>query len=146
MPLTTTEPFDSAALTALIAAATVLGSDVKAGLYINNVQPSKVLTIGDLTEPPYASYVRQAVVLGPAFRDPVNGIASVAGALTWQMTGSPTPCIIVGIFYTYGAGPALLGIEPFKTPIPLNDDLDAFVSVLEYIQSNENPGFSTIIR
>ncbi len=144
--LTTTEVFDDAALTALIASATLLGTDLKAGLFVNSITPTKVLTIAALTEPPYASYVRQALVMGAAIRDPVNGIASLGGSLLWQMTGTPTACIIKGIFYTYGAGPALLGVEVFKTPIPLNDLLDAFSTVLEYIQSNENPGLTTVIQ
>lgn len=144
--LTTVEAYDEAALAALIAAATVLGSDLKAGLYTNVINPSKVLTIGDLVEPTYASYVRQLVVLGGPIRDPVNDIAAIAACLTWQMTGTPTPSIIVGVFYTFGAGPALMGIEPFPQAIALNDDLDAFVTVLEYIQSSDNQGFTTVLR
>lgn len=144
--LTTTELYDDVALTALIAAATVLGADLKAGLFTNTPVIGKTLVISDLTEPTYASYVRQAVVMGPVFRDPVNGIASSSAALVWQETGTPTPVVIKGIFYTYGAGPLLLGVEMFPAPIPLNDDLDAFSSVLSYIQSNQNAGYTTTIQ
>jgi len=138
--------WDDAALTALTAGATLLGADLKAGLFVNTVSPGKTLVIADLTPPPYASYVVQSVVMGAAFRDPVNGIASLGGSLLWQMTGTPTACIINGIYYTYGTGPLLLGVEVFAQPIALNDDLDAFSTVLEYIQSSQNQGFSTIIR
>jgi hypothetical protein len=144
--ITTTELYDDAALTALIAAAALLGTDLKAGLFINTVALGKTLTISDLTEPTYASYVRQSVVMGTPFRDPINGIAALAGSLLWQQTGTPTPNIIQGIFYTYGATPLLLGVEVFASPIALNDLLDAFSSVLEYVQSSQNQGFSTIIR
>lgn len=144
--LTTTEAYDDAALAALIAAATVLGADLKAGLYTNIIAPTKVLTIGDLTEPTYAGYARQAVVLGAPFRDPVNGICAVAAGLTWQEGGAITPVTVQGIFYTYGAGPALLAIEAFQSPISLVDALSAFVSVLQYLQSSTTPGFSTIIQ
>jgi len=144
--LTTTEAYDDTALAALIAAATVLGTDLKAGLYTNSVAPSKLLTIADLTEPLYASYVRQAVVMSAPVRDPINGIASFATGLVWQQTGTPTPCIVYGIFYTWGAGPALLGIEPFGNGIALTDTLDAFTTILEYIQSQQNPGFTTVLQ
>jgi hypothetical protein len=144
--ITTTEVYDAAALTALIAAATVLGTDVKAGLFVNDITPSKVLAIADLTEPTYASYVRQAVVMGSPARDPVQGIVSLAAALTWQETGTVTPVIVKGIFYTYGTGPALLAVEVFQNAIALNDHLDFFTSILQYIQSNENAGLTTILR
>src|SRR4029077_10226363 len=45
--LTTTEGFDEAALNALIAAATVLGADLHAGLYVNVIAPSKRLVLAD---------------------------------------------------------------------------------------------------
>lgn len=144
--LTTTETYDDVALTALIASAVILGADVKAGLFTNAIAPTKRLVIADLTEPLYASYLRQSVVMGAAFRDPVNGIASVGGSLNWQMTGTPTPTIVQGIFYTYGAGPALLGVEMFASPIALNDDLDAFSTVLQYIQSSQFQGLTTVIQ
>jgi hypothetical protein len=146
MPLVMTEVHDRAALAALIAAATVLGADLKAGLYTNVIAPTKVLVLTDLTEPTYASYVRQAVVMGPVMRDPVNGIASIAASLHWQETGAVTPVIIQGLFYVSGAGPDLRGIEPFKAPIPLNDLLDAFDTTLEYIQSQEFTGFTTVVQ
>jgi hypothetical protein len=144
--LTATEVWDEAALAALIAGATLLGVDLKAGLLTNTPVISKKLTIADLVEPGYASYARQLVVMGPVMRDPVNGIASIAAGLTWQETGAVTAVTITGIFYTFGAGPALLGVEMFATPISLTDLIDAFVTVLEYIQSSDNQGFSTIIR
>jgi hypothetical protein len=144
--LTTTELFDDAALAALIAATTVLGSDTKAGLFTAPITPSKTLTIADLTEATYPGYVRQLVVMGTPFRDPVNGISSLSGSLAWFETGTPTPVIIYGVFYTHGATPLLLGVEQFQTPIPLNDLLDSFTTVLQFIQSSDNPGFTTIIR
>lgn len=144
--LTTTEVFDDDALTALIAAATLLGADLKAGLFTNAATPSKTSVIADFTEPVYASYLRQTVVMGAPIRDPINGIASLSGGLLWQMTGTPTPTIVRGIFYISGAGPYLLGAELFATPISLVDDLDAFTSILEYIQNNALPGLTTIVR
>lgn len=144
--LTTTEAYDDAALTALIAAANVLGTALHAGLYTNVIDPTKVLTIGDLTEPTWATYARQAVVMGAPIRDPLNGIASLSDALVWQQTGTPTPVTIIGIFYVFGAGPALLGIEPFQSPISLNDTLDAFSTLLEYLQSQQAPGFTTVVQ
>jgi hypothetical protein len=144
--LTTTETYDDTALAALIAAATVLGTDLKAGLYTNVLAPSKTHVIGDFVEPTYTGYARQSVVLGTPFRDPNNGIVALAASLAWFMTGTPVPTIVQGIFYSYGAGPALLGMEPFDAPISLNDDLDAFTTLLEYIQSSQNQGFTTIVR
>lgn len=144
--LTTMELWDDAALASLIAGATLLGTDLKAGLFTNAIVPSKTLVIAGLTEPVYASYLRQVVVMGPVIRDPLNGIAALAAGLNWQMTGTPTPTIVYGIFYTYGAGPLLLGVELFANPIPLNDDLDAFLTVLEYIQSSDNAGLTTVVR
>jgi hypothetical protein len=144
--LTTMELFDAAKLTSAIAAATVLGADMKAGLFTNTPVIGKDMVIADLTEPTYASYVRQLVVMGAAVRDPVTGIASVAASLNWQETGAVTPVVITGVFYTYGAGPLLLGVELFPTPIALNDLLDAFTTVLEFIESNQNPGGTTVIR
>lgn len=145
--LTTSEAFDASALAASIAAATVLGADVKAGLYTNTPVIGKKLTVADLVEAAYTGYVRQLVVMGAPARDPVNGIVSVAAGLTWQQTGSPVPAIINGIFYVTGAAQAVfLGINPFEVPIPLNDDLDFFVSILEFIQSNGNAGQTTIVR
>lgn len=143
--LTATEVWDEAALASLIAGATLLGSDLKVGLYTNSIAPTKKLTIADLVEPTFGGYARQLVVMGPVFRDPINGIASIAAALNWQMTGAPVPTIVVGCFYVYGAGPALLGIDPFPTPIGLNDDLDAFQTALEYVQSSQMQGFTTIL-
>jgi hypothetical protein len=144
--LTTTEVFDDAALTALIAGATLLGSDLHAGLYVNAIAPSKVLTIADLVEPTYGGYARQAVVMGAVFRDPVNGISALSAALLWQETGAASAVTIQGIFYVTGAGPSLLGIEPFPSPIPLVDLLSAFSTILQYIQSSPNPGFTTILQ
>jgi hypothetical protein len=144
--LTTSEVYDDNALTALIAAATVLGADLKAGLFTNNINPNKTNGIGDFTEPTYGSYLRQAVVMGPVSRDPSNGIASNAASLPRQPTGTATPVIIYGIFYISGATAYLVGAEKFAAPIPLNDLLDAFDTVLEYIQSNTNPGFTTIVQ
>lgn len=144
--LTASEVFDEDALAALIASAVLLGADLKAGLYTNVIAPSKVLTIADMVEPPYASYVRQSVVMGPVMRDPINDIAAIAAGLTWQQTGVATPCIIQGVFYVFAAAPKFMGIDPFPTPIPLNDTIDAFVTVLEYIQSSGNQGFTTVLR
>ena len=143
--LTATESWDGAALASLIAGATLLGTDLKCGLYVNSIAPTKKLAIGDLVEPTFTGYARQLVVMGPVFRDPINGISSIAGALNWQMTGTPVPSIIIGVFYTYGAGPALLGIDPFPQPVALNDDLDAFQTALQYIQSSQLQGFTTLL-
>jgi hypothetical protein len=144
--LTTVEAFDEAALAALTAAVTVLGTDLKAGLYVNVIAPAKNLHLSDLTQPTYTGYLLQAVVLGAPFRDPLNGIAAIAPGLNWQMTGTPVPTIVQGVFYVFGAGPALLGIDPFPQPIAMNDDLDAFLTILEYIQSSQNQGFTTVLR
>lgn len=145
--LLTTEPYDDAALTALIASATLLGADLKAGLYTNPAFiPSKQTILADLVEPTYGSYVRQSVVMGPVFRDPQNGIASIAAALLWQETGVFTAETIYGVFYTYGVGPTLLGVEPFANPIPLVDLLSAFSTVLEYVESNNFQGFTTVLQ
>jgi hypothetical protein len=144
--LTTTEVYDHAALAALIAEVTVLGADLKAGLYTNTVNPTKVLTIADLTEATYPGYARQLVVMGAPFRDPVNGIAALAAGLDWFQTGTPAPVIIKGIFYVTDATPHLMGVEPFASPIALNDLLDRFTTVLEYIQSSQAQGFSTVIQ
>jgi hypothetical protein len=146
MPLLTTEAADQAALASLIAAATLLGADLKAGLFTNTVAPSKTLTLTDLTEPTYGSYARQVVVMGPVVRDPAVGICSRAAGLLWQQTGTPTPTIVKGIFYLTGGTPYLVGVEVFPVAIPLNDLLDAFTSVLQYNQSNQNQGATTIIQ
>lgn len=144
--LTTTEAYDDAALTSLLAAATLLGADLHVGIVTNDLTPSKDLTLADMTEPVYASYARQVVVMGVPYRDPVNGITAAAAQLVWQQSGTPTPCIIRGIFYATGATPYLVAFEKLNPPIPLNDTLDAFHTVLQYIQSNENPGLTTVIR
>jgi hypothetical protein len=144
--LLTTESFDDVALAACIAAATVLGADLKAGLFTNTPVLSKTNLVADFVEPVWATYVRQAVVMAGPFRDPALGIASLSASLIWQQTGTPTPCVIKGIFYTYGAGPLVMGAEIFATPIPLNDILDAFTSILEFVQSNSNPGFTTVVQ
>lgn len=144
--LTCTEVWDDAALTALIASATLLGTDLKAGLYTNTISPSKGLVLADLTEPTYASYVRQSLVMGAPIRDPLNGISSLSVSLNWQMTGTPTPTIVKGIFYAFGGTLKLLGVENFASPISLGDDLDAFVTILQYLQSQQAPGFTTVIQ
>lgn len=144
--LTIVELFDKAVLAANIAAATLLGADLKAGLYTVPITPTNQSVVADLTEPNYASYARQPVVMGAPFRDPTNGIAALSAGLTWQQSGTPTPCIIYGIFYTSGAGNTLVGIEPFANPIPMNDTLDAFDTVLEWIQTNPNQGITTVIQ
>lgn len=145
--LTATEAWDDAALTALLAGATLLGTDLKAGLYTNpDLIISKKLTLADLVEPAYASYVRQAVLMGPVFRDPQNGISSIAAALNWQETGTITPVIVYGVFYTYGATPILLGVDPFVNPISLVDALSAFQTVLQYIESSSAQGFTTVLQ
>lgn len=138
--------YDEAALEALIAAATLLGTDIVAGLFTNEISPTKTRVLADLTEPTYASYARQAVVFGAPFRDPQLGIAAIAAALTWQQTGTPTPCQIYGIFYATGGTLALMGMEVFELPIPLNDTLDAFSTVLEYVQSSNYQGVTTVIQ
>ena len=144
--LTTSEAYDDAALAALIASAVLLGADLKAGLYTNVIDPTKRLVIADMTEPLYASYLRQSIVMGAIFRDPQRGIAALGAGVIWQMTGTPTPTTVQGIFYTFGAGPAFLGIEPFPAPISLVDDLDAFTTVLEYVQSQQFAGFTTVVQ
>jgi hypothetical protein len=143
--LTTTELYDAQALAALIADATALGADLKAGLYTNTPTITKQMVIADLTEPTYAGYVRQSVLMAPPSRDPQNGIVSVGAALIWQEGGLITPETIRGIFYTYGAGPLLLGVEPFAVSQNLVDALSAFTTVLQYIQSSENAALTTII-
>jgi len=145
--LLATESWDDAALTALIAGANLLGSALKAGLYTNpGFIPNKQIVLADMIEPTYASYVRQAVVMGPIFRDPQNGIASIAESLVWQETGVFTAEIIQGVFYTYGAGPLLLGVDPFPNPIPFTDLLSAFSTILEYVESNNVQGFTTVLQ
>ena len=144
--ITWTEAYDGDALAALIASATVLGADLKAILFTNVVTPSKVLVLGDLTQPTNAGLATQAVVLGPPVRDPQRGIVSLAAGLIWQQSGSPGPVTIAGIAYTYGAGPALAGVELFESPIPLTDLLDSFTSVLEYVQTNDGVSFTTTIQ
>jgi hypothetical protein len=139
-----TEAWDEAALASLIAAATLLGVDLKMGLYTNILTPSKSNVIGDLTEPTYASYARQLVVMGPVFRDINFEISSLAAALVWQQTGTPTPCLIQGWFLTFGAGPALLGICPLDQPFQMNDTLDALTIAAEYIQSSLTQGVGVI--
>ncbi len=144
--LTTGEVYDETALALLTAAATALGADLKAGLYTNNPAVAKNHAVADFTEPTYASYLRQAVVMGVPFRDPVNGISALSAGLTWQETGAVTPVIINGIFYVSGAGPYFMGMDPFKNPIALNDLFDAFTTVLQYIQNNQFAGFTTVLQ
>jgi hypothetical protein len=143
--MTTMELWDDAALTSLIAGATLLGADLKAGIFTNTPTITKQMVIADLTVPTYAGYAGQTVVMGPVQRDPVNGICSFAAGLVWQETGAITPVTITGIYYTYGAGPLLLAVEIFDTPQTLVDALSAFTTVLQYIQSSENPGLTTVI-
>lgn len=143
--LSTVEIYDEAALTALIASATLLGTDLKAALFINTPTITKKSVIADFTEPTYTGYAQQGVVLGTPIRDPSVGIVSLGAALLWQGTAL-LPVTINGIFYIYGASPLLLGAEYFETPISLNDATDAFKTVLEYIQSSSNPGFTQILR
>ena len=143
--LTTEELWDKAALASLVAGATLLGADLKAGLITNTPVISKQNVIADCTEPTYAGYVRQSVIMGSPVRDPVNGISSVSTGLVWQEGGAITPETITGIFYTYGAGPLLLGIEMFATPQNLVDALSAFTTILQYIQSSENAGLTTVV-
>jgi hypothetical protein len=144
--ITSTEVFDEAALAALIAAAPILGNTLKAGLFTNIPVISKTTVLGDLTEATYPGYARQLVVMGPVYRDPANGIASNSNLLNWQQVGVPVATIIRGIFYIDGAGPSLAFVEAFPTPIALNDVVDAFQTVLEYIQSSQFQGFNTILR
>lgn len=143
--LTAVELWDDAALTALIAGATLLGADLKAGLITGTPALTRQSVIADITEPAYASYARQAVVMGPIVRDPSNGISSLAAGLVWQETGALTPVTITGVFYTYGAGPFLLGWEMFATPQNLVDHLSAFTTILQYIQTSENQGLTTVL-
>lgn len=144
--ITWTEDFDAAALTALEAAATVLMTDLKALLFTNPITPSKVLTLADLTEPTYTGYARQVVTLGAPARDPQRGIVAVAPGLTWQETTTPVSVIIYGVAYAFGATPALAGVEVFPSPIPLTDLLSFFVTVLEYVQTNDGASFTTTIQ
>lgn len=144
--LTTSEVYDDAALTALVAAATLLGADLKMGLYTNVIAPTKTLVIADMVEPAYAGYARQVVVMGAPFRDPVNGIQAQSIGLTWQEAGAITPVIIQGVFFITGAGPSFMGIAPFDAPIALNDALDAFTVILQYIQSSQNQGLQVVVR
>lgn len=144
--ITATDAWDDAALASLIAGATLLGADLKAGLFVNTPAIQKGSVIGDFTEPAYAGYARQLVVMGPPFRDPANGISSISAGLLWNEGGAITPVIINGIFYIFGAGPALLGAEYFQTPIPLNNALDAFTTILDYVQSSGFQGYTTIVR
>lgn len=143
--LTTTELFDKAQLAASIASAVLLGADLHAGIYTNTPVITKQNVVADLTEPTYAGYVRQLVVMGPVIRDPVNGISALAAGLVWQEGGAITPVTINGVFYTYGAGNLLLGIDPFPTPQNLVDGLSAFTTILQYIQSSQNQGFTTVL-
>lgn len=143
--VTTTEVWDDAALTALVAGANLLGSAARAGLFTNTPTIGKDLTIGDLVEPTYAGYARKNLVMGAPFRDPARGIASLAGALTWKMDDALVPTIVTGIFYTYGAGPDLLGVEMFNTPQALTDALSAFTTVLEYVQSPPAASLTTVV-
>jgi len=144
--ITATEAYDEAALAALIGAANVLGNTLKAGLYTNTIAITPKTALADLTEATYAGYVRQAVVMGAVYRDPVNGIAANSGLLTWQQVGVAVPQILRGIFYVGGAGPVLYFAENFPTPIALNDVIDAFETVLEYLETNQFQGFNTILR
>jgi hypothetical protein len=146
MIMLTSEGLDAAALAASIASATVLGADLKMGLYTNVLTPTKTLVVADFTEPTYGSYVRQAVLMGDPVRDPIYGIASVSGSLTWQQTGTAVPVTIVGCFLTFGAGNLFAGILPFDTPIALNDLLDAFDTLVEYVQSNDNGLQLTVVQ
>lgn len=144
--LTTMELWDDAALTSLIAGATLLGADLKVGLFTNTPPIGKTLVIADLTEPTYAGYARQVVVMGAPFRDALRGIASLSAGLHWAMGDALVPTIVTGIFYTYGAGPALLGVEMLDPPIPLVDVLSQFTSILEYVQSPPAASFNTILQ
>lgn len=144
--ITATEAWDAAVLAVLNTVTTGLFADLKAGLFTNVTTPTKQSVIADFTEPTYGGYARQDVVMGAPFRDPQNGICALGGALNWQETGSPTSVTIYGIFYTWGSSPELLGAELFPAPITLVDLLSAFSTVLQYVESNNNQGFSTIIQ
>ena len=143
--LTTIELWDDAALASLIAGATLLGADLKAGLIVGTPALTHQSVIADITEPAYAGYVRQSVLMGPVIRDPINGISCLAAGLNWQEGGAITPVTITGIFYTYGAGPLLLGFEMFAVPQNLVDALSAFTTVLQWIQTSATPGLTTIL-
>ncbi len=144
--ITWTEAYDTAALAALEAAATVLGADLKAVLFTNPISPNKSLVLADLTQPTYTGYLAQTVVLGAPARDPQRGIVAVAAGLTWQMTGTPVPTVIYGIGYTMGTGPDLAGVEVFNSPVPLTDDLSFLVTILEYVQTSDGSSFTTIVQ
>lgn len=144
--LTTVEAYDEAAVAALIAAATLLGTDLKMGLNTAILSPSKTLTLADMVEPTYAGYARQLLVAGAPFRDPAVGISCQFASLTWQQLATPTPCLIQGYFLIGGTGSAVFyGYEPLPAPFQMNDDLDAFTIILQYIQSSANQGVSTVL-
>jgi hypothetical protein len=144
--LTTTESYDVAALTALIASAVNLGGDLKAGLFTNKPTISKQSVVGDFTVPGYAGYANQAVVLGDPSRDPLLGISALSAPLIWAQPGAITPVIITGIFYTTTAGNTLCFAELFAAPIALNDALDSFQTILQYVQSPPASSTTQIIR
>ena len=133
--LTTIELWDDAALASLIAGATLLGADLKAGLIVGTPALTHQSVIADITEPAYAGYVRQSVLMGPVIRDPINGISCLAAGLNWQEGGAITPVTI----------PLLLGFEMFAVPQNLVDALSAFTTVLQWIQTSATPGLTTIL-
>jgi len=144
--LTTSELYDAAALATLIASATDLGADLKVGLNLAVVSPTKKLVVGDMVEPTFTSYARTAVVMGAPFRDDANGICSLGGPVTFQMTGTPVPCLVQGIFFMSGTTSAVfMGYEPLAVPFQMNDDLDQLTLTLQYIQSSLRQGFNIVI-
>ena len=144
--LTTTENFDVSALTTLIAEVTVLGTDLKMGLNTAIVNPTKQLVVGDMVEPTYAGYARQAVAMGTPFRDQPNQISALSAPVIWQQGVVPTPCLIQGIFFMSGTLSAVfVGYEPLVNPFQMNDLLDMISVTLQYIQSSQRQGFGIIV-
>jgi hypothetical protein len=143
--LTTTEAFDKSALAGLIANAAILGGDLLVTLFLNDVIPSKTLVRADLVEPSWFGYLNQNMNMGPIYRDSEGKICSQGRLVTWRQPGAITPTILRGIAYLFGPHPDLLGVELFAVPVSLNDSLDAFFTMLKYVQSSDSAGFTTVV-
>lgn len=128
-----------AMLEALMTAATQAASGaagpihaVFAGLYVGPTPaPSVNRVIGDITEPGYTGYARQAIVWGAEYRSTGGLLAINGGSLTWQPSDAVAPATITGVFIAslITAG-VLLGMAQLDTPVPLPDALSSMDTII----------------
>jgi hypothetical protein len=146
MSIVSSDQFNYSTLTDMVAAGGVL-TGLQIGLFTNDLAPSNLTLLSDLTEASFDGYARQNITWDSIFRGQSGAYHVNSQLVQFASTDSTNPQICYGYFVVTGTGSTatLLFTEMFAESITFGQEYNSALISVQYTQGGTDEGDATVI-